>query len=136
MKSTPCQLLIALAAVVVSASFFASRGLPPSGFFSNAMLHYDRDEIIRHLQWGGNPDAFAYHGTVMQYAISRHDLDMVMLLIERGANVNTMSGIPGTSAHICWTPLSFAKDLKQDDIVEVLRSHGAREEVFDLRTIP
>jgi hypothetical protein len=47
-----------------------------------------------------------------------------------------MAGIPGTTTHISWTPLSFAKDAGYEDIAELLRQHGAKELVHDCRNIP
>ena len=106
------------------------KGLPPGESFSAAIFRYNRGEIVRHLHWGGDPNQEGYRGTLLHYAVRENDAEMVRLAIRLGADVNRKSGWAGTTAHVLWTPRSFAKHLRNREIEEILRQHGGKEEAY------
>ena len=126
--SVGTQLIVVVAATVAAVSLLAAKGAPPSEDCSSAIRDYDRGQIVRYLRWGGDPSVWGYRGSLLHYAIKNHDLAMVRMLLDRGVDVNQMCGIPGTTDHVWWTPLSYALAEGHADIAEELRVRGGRED--------
>lgn len=64
-------------------------------------------------------------GTWLHVAAAHGKLDIVKLLVARGANVNANGGIAGGA------PLSLAASKGYDDIVRFLLSHGANLDITE-----
>jgi ankyrin repeat protein len=80
------------------------------------LLQYGFD-INQRDDWGRTP---------LMWAAERAPVETVRFLIESGANVNMVSGknMNGVSGNE--TALRLARRAKRDDVVRLLRSHGAR----------
>lgn len=130
-RSVKLQLLVTFLAVVTSGALVAglllSFGPWPTKHFLSAILDYDHEQIVRHLRWGADPNTSILRGRLLHYAVNKRDAEMVEMLISYGADVNRRSGWPRSSAHVSWTPLSFAEYLGYQDIAAILRRHGGEE---------
>lgn len=69
-----------------------------------------------HPRWGGQP-------TPLQLAAERGEVDVVRLLVERGADVD------GTGSY-GWTPIQLAAHWGHDDVVQALRDLDAQYDIY------
>ena len=105
MKSMKLQLLVTLAAVIISAGFLAARGLPPSRHLFDAAYTGDLSQVRRVLDWGGDPDQkkrglWRGEQTVLHAAALRGRLEMATLLIDAGADVSALDENRQTPLHL------------------------------------
>ena len=94
MKSVRLQLLVTLVAVAVAGGMLVSLGVPPGQSYVSSLHLGDYDGVRRSLRWGADPnedfDQWPFPSRPLDIAVSRRYEAMVLLLIERGADV----GVP------------------------------------------
>lgn len=110
--------------VLINAGVDVNRGFPGSGTPLQIAVDHDNKALVDLLlDRGANPNAASpgMPGALFQ-AIDQSNLDIVKSLVAKGANINLKSPMSGMR-----TPLDAAIDEGQDEIVDFLRSKGARE---------
>ena len=94
------------------------KGIGQSHLIHDAALDGDIDEVQRQLDAGVDPNLKSFKGaTPLFYAVYGGHLEVVELLITRGADVNTM--------HLNNSVLDQAHSYNDQEIVKLLEVHGA-----------
>jgi len=94
-------------------------------FLAGAILSSDCSLVKALLNTGINPDSYVGYSRQrpLKIAIARQSMEMIQLLLERGANVNLQSVRPHGQAD---TPMKAAVETSRLDLVQLLLQSGAR----------
>ena len=93
MKSIRLQLLVTLVAVAVAAGIFIHRGLPPKTTLFHTAYHGDVEQALRSIAWGVGVNARDWVDmTLLHWAAMGGHTDVLELLVEKGADLDTQDG--------------------------------------------
>ena len=83
-------------------------------------------ELEAYLDRGGNPNATDHDGSLVDYAVRAHKVDLVNLLLQHGADPNISNGVP----------LFTAAREGYLEIAKALITHGAKVDPVEGRPVP